>query len=396
MAKRVDKITTRIVGKQERFDQRKQNHTRLALGELGKEAQKRWNSESLDPFRRIFFPETRPMNVPMRSWDKIADGPLNPEKIAVEDIEKLSHQIKEVARFLGAKLVGICELNPAYVYSHKGLKIDFAKGRAGEEIPIEHKYAISVAVEMDYDNFRYSPCWIDNAEVGKGYLEAAKVAVCLAAYIRELGYPAKAHFFINEQVLHVPIAVEAGLGELGRNNILITAEYGPRVRLATVTTNLPLAPDKPVDLGVQQFCQVCKKCAKCCPSQSIPHGDKMVVRGVEKWQTDQDRCARFWMANPKKWNDCGRCISVCPWNKPNVWWHRLALKFSGSYLGAKLLLLIDDIIYGSKPHLRYRKKWLNYSTFDYPEYKIAKDMEDLDSRDAVDLKNGETLSLWPM
>lgn len=380
MAKSVDKITTRIVGKQDRFDQRKQNHTRIAMGELGAEAQRRWNLDSIDPLRRIFFPASRPMNVPMRSWEKVADGPLSPDKKEVKDLDKISCQIKEVAKFLGAKLVGVCELNPAYVYSHKGMKINYAKGTAGEEIPVPHKYAISVAVEMGYEYFRYSPCWIDNAAVGKGYLDAAQVAVCLAAYIRELGYPAKAHFFINEQVLHVPIAVEAGIGELGRNNILITAKYGPRLRLATVTTDLPMAIDKPVDLGLQRLCTLCKKCAVCCPSQSIPHGDKVVVRGVEKWQTDQDRCVKFWMANPQKWNDCGRCISVCPWNKPDVWWHRMGASLSAFYLGAKLLLFIDDVFYGKKPHLRQKQKWMDYPAYDYPEKDAVRDLEELEKQ----------------
>ena len=165
-------------------------------------------------------------------------------------------------------------MNQAYVYSHAGLRIDFAKGTAGQEIHLPHKYAISLAVEMNYERMRYSPGWIDNAEVGLGYLNAAKPAVSLAGYIRELGYAARAHFFINEWVLHVPIAVDAGFGELSRNGILITAPFGPRVRLATVTTDLPLVPDSPVNIGAVATCKICRKCAENCPSQALPHGGK--------------------------------------------------------------------------------------------------------------------------
>jgi len=357
--KKRGKITTRIVGPMERFDQRNQMHTRAALGGLGERVKERWTKESIDPFRRIFYPEKRAMNVPMRSWRNVADGPINPEKVQVNDPAKMAAKIKEIGKFLGADLVGICELNRAFVYSHTGLRIDFAKGISGEEIQLPHRYAISLAVEMDYKRMRYSPGWIDNAEVGLGYLNAAKGAVSLAAFIRELGYPARAHFFINEWVLHVPVAVDAGLGELSRNGILITAPFGPRVRLSTVTTDLPLAIDHPVDIGAVSTCQMCKKCAENCPSQAISHGRKEIVHGVEKWKVDAEKCMRFWVANPNRWNDCARCIAVCPWSRPNVWYHRISTRaVARSKVATKFLLWVDDLIRGKHPQPIVR--WLDY------------------------------------
>lgn len=351
--------TTKIVGPQERFDQKNHMHSQAAIGALGEKVKKRWSTESIDPFRRIFYPENRPMNVPLRSWRNVADGPLNPNKTDAADQAKMASTIKEVARFLGADLVGICELNQAYVYSHTGLRIDFAKGTGGQEIHLPHRYAISVAVEMNYRRMRYAPCWIDNAEVGLGYLNVGKVAVALAAFIRELGYPARAHFFINEWVMHVPIAEAAGLGELARNGILITAPFGPRQRLATVTTDLPLAIDSPINIGVVATCESCRKCAVNCPSQAIPHGEKTEVRGVLKWQLDQEKCMRFWVSNPNKWNDCSRCIAVCPWNRPNVWYHWVSVQaVKRSFLARKFLLWIDNIIRGRRP--RPVVKWLDY------------------------------------
>ena len=366
--------TTKIVGSQEKFDQRKQMHTQAAIGGLGPKVQDRWTRESKDPFRRIFFPENRPQNVPLRSWYKVADGPVNPN---MEDVGSPAHaatNIKEVARFLGADLVGICQLNQAYVYSHSGMRIDFAKNTAGQEIDIPHANAISVGVAMDFGRMQYAPGWIDNAEVGLGYLNAARVSVALAAYIRELGFNARAHFFINEKVLHVPIAVDAGLGELARSGILITREYGPRQRLATVTTDMPLAHDPPVDIGVVKFCEICGKCAQNCPSQAIPHGERMVIRGVEKWQLDDERCQRFWCANPKSWNDCSRCIAVCPWNRPDVLHHRLAVKSAKhSALARHFLLWLDDVIRGKRPRTVVR--WLDYVEGGRKAVKQLEDVE---------------------
>jgi len=351
--------TTRIVGPQDRFDQRNQMHTQAAIGGLGEKVQKRWTTESIDPFRRIFYPETRPQNVPMRSWRQVADGPINPNRVEVNDTKRMAANVKEVAHFLGADLAGMCALNQAYVYSHAGLRIDFAKGTAGQEIHLPHKFAISIGVEMNYRRMRYAPGWIDNAEVGLGYLNAARVAVALAAYIRELGYPARAHFFINEWVQHVPIAVDAGLGELGRIGILLTRKYGPRLRLSTVTTDIPLRVDSPVDIGAVKFCEICGKCAKNCPSQAIPHGGKVVVRSVEKWQLDDRACQRFWVSNPSRWNDCARCIAVCPWNRKDSLHHRVFARTAQySHAIRKFLLWADDVVRGKRP--RPVVKWLDY------------------------------------
>ncbi|MGD1973142.1 MAG: hypothetical protein PVH37_22010 [Desulfobacterales bacterium] len=66
---------------------------------------------------------------------------------------------------------------------------------------------------------------------------------------------------------------------MGRFGYLITKKFGPRVRLAAVTTDLPLMVDKPVDIGVEDFYRDCKKCAVCCPSNSIAMEDQTEVNG---------------------------------------------------------------------------------------------------------------------
>lgn len=90
------------------FDQREQQHTRAAIRALGEKIQKRWTSESVDPFRRVFYPENRPFNSPLRSLLAVADGPLNPVKVPVKDPAVMAAHIKEVAKFFGAHLVGVC------------------------------------------------------------------------------------------------------------------------------------------------------------------------------------------------------------------------------------------------------------------------------------------------
>jgi hypothetical protein len=75
-------------------------------------------------------------------------------------------------------------------------------------------------------------------ESAKQYVEASRVAVSLAAAIRYLGFPARAHIDGSYRVICPLIARDAGLGEIGRISLLMTPQHGPRVRLGVVTTSL--------------------------------------------------------------------------------------------------------------------------------------------------------------
>jgi len=349
----------RIVGEQARFDQRLTVFNRAARGELGEKVRQRSRSDYPDALGRALAGRDRPDNSLIHHLIPAVDGPVNPQRAPV-DPTHISWKVKQLARFFGADLVGICELEPAYIYSHHGLRCHVDMGVYGQPVELAHRYAIVIAREMDLGRVRASPSYILHAEIHLTYAEVARTACQLAAYIRELGYPARAHHLRNEDVLHVPLAVKAGLGELGRLGLLITREFGPRVRLATVTTDLPLVPDRPVDLGVQAFCQMCRKCAVNCPPKTIPAGEPALVRGVEKWAIDPDRCYTYWRANPEKWPDCSDCIKTCPWSRPNVWYHRAATWLAArSRLSHYPLLWLDDLLHGRRPN--YKVRWLDYS-----------------------------------
>ena len=111
--------------------------------------------------------------------------------------------------------------------------------------------------------------------------------------------------------MHVPVAIQAGLGELGKHNSMITKNYGANVRLATVLTDLPLETDEPVDIGVDDFCMNCQICTTNCPPQAI-FEEKQMVRGEERWFVNFDRCGPYFADN----QSCGICIEVCPWSEP--------------------------------------------------------------------------------
>jgi len=271
----------------------------------------------------------------------------SPDPIEQQPVRVSPHEvtlrIKGFARYLGADLIGITKLNPAYVYSHIGR----SPGEWGAPISLDHAYAIAICVEMDHDMIRHAPHHATSTETAYKYFKVAQVATVVARYINLLGYEARAHVDGNYRVLCVPIAVDAGLGELGRSGLLITPEFGPRVRISIVTTNMPMTEDDPVHFGVQNFCDFCKKCATNCPSAAIQSHSKSVINGVEKWQSIQESCYKYWRIQG---SDCSVCIHVCPYSHPRSFMHnavRWAIRRNA--LTRRIALFCDDLFYGRRP-----------------------------------------------
>jgi reductive dehalogenase len=144
----------------------------------------------------------------------------------------------------------------------------------------------------------------------------------LAQFIRNMGCRAVAS--LNDSAQCIPYAIQAGLGEYGRHGLVITKEYGPRLRFGKIFTDLPLAHDDPVRFGVKEFCEVCRRCSEACPPKAIPGGapdgafhNQSNFVGIKKWNVDGEKCFKFW-AN--QGTECGICIRVCPYNKqPDTW-----------------------------------------------------------------------------
>lgn len=258
-------------------------------------------------------------------------------------------EIKRVAKAFGADLVGITFFDPRWLYQTK-----FSDGRGQEkpqELPPGLTNVIVTAQAMDYDLIRTVPSALSGAATGLGYSHDAIVVLSLAQYIRNLGYQAVAS--MNDTALAIPLAIKAGLGEYGRHGLLITKEFGPRVRLGKIFTDLPLAHDQPLRFGVKEFCAECRRCSSACPVKAIPAGapsaerhNQSNIQGVRKWSVDGEKCFSYWVAQN---SDCSICIRVCPYNKDFArWWHRLGRRLAGTRLRRLLLWLDHRLGYGAR------------------------------------------------
>jgi len=258
------------------------------------------------------------------------------------DPKALTRDVKRIAKLYGADLVGVAPYDERWTYASKySARNNICKPM---ELPDGLTHAVVIAKSMDFDLIRTSPSATASTAPALGYTHDAALLLSLAQYIRSLGYQAVA--CQNDTTLAIPYAIQAGLGELGRNSLLITKEFGPRVRLGRVLTDMPLIADAPKPFGVAKTCDVCRRCANNCPPQAIDHGPPTAnvhnasnIKGVKKWTTDAEKCFKFWTS---RGTDCGNCIRTCPYSKPDRRpLYRAILFLLGTPL-RRLGLMLDD------------------------------------------------------
>lgn len=266
---------------------------------FGDSYQRAWGK--LDWYFQVMEPTSIHRQIAQIFWqDSGRVGLVASRNTAPSDPAVAAALVKEAAKRFGAGLVGITKMDHRFCYH--------------DSSPDFH-YAISIAWPMDREEMLYAPSQRSNQEIMDAYRQVNRVAIRLAAYLRSLGHPAQASTNLapgsSTEVLHVPVAISAGLGQLGKHGSLITVEFGSNVRLATVLTDLPLAIDQPADIGVDDLCRNCRICETNCPPHAI-FSQKQLVRGEKKWYVNFDKCAPYFAET----RGCGICIEVCPWSEP--------------------------------------------------------------------------------
>jgi len=141
---------------------------------------------------------------------------------------------------------------------------------ADNALPEGVTHVIVMGHAMDADLVATYPSALAGASTGLEYSREAAIVTQLVSYLRGLGFEAVGS--MNDTALVIPYALKAGLGEYGRNQMVLTPEFGPRVRFSKVFTNLPLQADTPRSLGIKAYCDTCDVCARACPPKALPDG----------------------------------------------------------------------------------------------------------------------------
>ena len=329
-----------------RFPKRADFFARALFGDLGKSVQ--------DSARNAYYVMKSPIGAcARRALGALlllqfgeARGPVSP---STADPQRNADNLKAASYWLGIDAAGACAVPEWAWYSHDA---------GGNPLPAYHANALNLLVDQGHETMEGASGddWISVAQSMRAYLRFSLLGGVVAEQIRRLGYGARVHSVLDGDVLQPPLLLLSGLGEVSRiGEVILNPFLGPRLKSGSVTTDLPLAPDRPIDFGLQRFCESCNKCARECPSGAITAGPKLMYNGYEIWKSDAEKCARYRITNAGG-GMCGRCMKTCPWNleglfaESGVRW--LAMNFPGS---ARWLAALDDKL--DRGSINPVKKW---------------------------------------
>jgi epoxyqueuosine reductase len=268
-----------------------------------------WHPPDLHPYAELQVAARQTMSKCPGYESAFASARAHPELIPIAEVrkeatpEQFAAEVTAFALAHEADDVGITAMDPLYVF---------------EGYTIDEPWVIILAVAHNYERLKQVPSNETNgvglADVGDQYSRGTRSSFALANFIRAQGYNAKAYPGPSgNALLLIPPAVAAGLGELGKHGSMISRHFGSGVRLAGVTTDMPLVANSPDRFGGDEFCATCQICKRECPPDAIAE-HKQMIRGEERWYVDFDKCIPYFTEAA----GCGICIAVCPWTRPNV------------------------------------------------------------------------------
>ena len=303
--KRVDAPTTYIDEERvARVPKRTDMFARAQFGDMGKACQ---DGAKGGHYARKAAPSMGQRRV-LGAFVLLQDGePAAEIAASTRDAQRNAENIKAATYFLGVDAVGLSRCPDWSWYSHDA---------TGAELTPPHDQAVSMIVDQGYETMEGASGddWISVAQSMRAYLRFSLLGGVIAKQIRNLGYSAKAHTVMDGEVLQPPLLLLSGLGEVSRiGEVILNPYLGPRLKSGVVTTTMPMSHDKPIDFGLQNFCESCNKCARECPSGAITAGPKLMFNGYEIWKSDSQKCATYRITT-EGGAMCGRCMKTCPWN----------------------------------------------------------------------------------
>ncbi len=220
--------------------------------------------------------------------------------------EKLTTSVKELAHSLSADLVGVAQTRSF---------MEAPKGHRPEDLLRGARSVIVMAIHLLDASFEYAP----NREYAITYntvnQELNRIAFRVGRFLQDKGYralqvPASPPYDIERNMgdlSHRHAGQLAGIGVFGKNSLLLSTKFGPRIRLVSVITDAPLKADTPLNMDL---CKDCDKCLRACPVGALK-GERIV---------DKPKCDAHHVEVGEKLQlgdleICGVCIRVCPVGK---------------------------------------------------------------------------------
>ncbi len=386
--KRVEKPTTFMdEDRIPRVPKRTDMFARAIFGDMGKRLQD--GAKNGNYVRKS--PASYGPRRPLAAFVVMQDGEIAPTISPTSlDAQTNADNIHGALYFLGADAVGISRCPDWVYYSHDAL---------GEELSPYHENAISMVIDQGHETMEGASGddWIACSQSMRAYLRFSLLGGIIAEQIRRMGYDARAHTVMDGEVLQPPLLLLAGLGEVSRiGEVILNPFLGPRLKSGVITTNMPLAHSKPIDFGLQNFCNNCNKCARECPSGAITAGPKTMFNGYEIWKSDSQKCTTYRITQ-KEGAMCGRCMKTCPWNLEGLF-VEAPFRWAASHIPslAKSLAKLDDTL-GNGSINPVKKWWWDLEMVDDGPYTLTENgVSERELQTGLDLKfEDQTLAVYP-
>lgn len=231
----------------------------------------------------------------------------------------MKNELRAFAKSAGASLVGVADLD----LLRAGLPV------LPQDLLDPYRVAVSLAVRLDdavLDSItdRPTPAYSQLCRGTNAVLD--RISAEVVQWIQERGFQANAvpaSFWADTVALlgnisHKAVARMAGIGWQGKSLLLVNKDFGPRLRLTTVLTDMPLEPDSPV----KNLCGGCTACTDACPASAIKNVSTDSHFGSREEAVHLDRCYRklleFREMSGIGYTFCGVCVSVCPFGNKAV------------------------------------------------------------------------------
>ena len=389
--RRVDKPTT-LIDEQRipRVPKRADMFARSQFGDMGKANQQ----AATGGYFAQKAPISRSIRRPLGAFVLLQNGPVaeTVHPMATE-AEKNAAGIKAVSYFLGVDAIGLSRCPDWVWYSHDA---------TGEPIHPTHPNAISMIIDQGFESTEGSSGddWISVTQSMRAYLRFSLLGGVVGKLIRDMGYNARVHTNLDGEVLQPPLLLLSGLGEVSRiGEVIVNPFLGPRLKSGVITTDMPLAHDKPIDFGMQNFCESCNKCARECPSGAITSGPKLMFNGYEIWKSDSQKCTTYRLTQ-KGGSMCGRCMKTCPWNVEGLQ-HQRPLRWIATNVPAMAGVLAKaDDLFGNGTINPQKRWWWDLRVNDTGRFEMIDPIEEppnyRELQTSLNLKyEDQTLAAYP-
>ena len=210
-------------------------------------------------------------------------------------------QFEKKAKGLGVDLIGYTSVLPDFIF---------------KDLKVYGKNAIILGMEMKWNAIKTAPSINCAIEAFRVYKELGDITIELTEYLKELGYKSEAHHPFGGKLLFTAHAVNAQLGIMGRNGLVLTPEFGPRQRWSMITTDaeIPQVPKIGYE-EMKEYCETCGACIKNCKGEAT-YKEPIKKKDNSKIIThiNRSKCIESLLEN----NYCSVCLRICPQGNPKT------------------------------------------------------------------------------